>query len=238
MRPQRKVPGPGQLSVWDFPRPPALVQWHEHVVVTFAGHVVAETTEAWSVLETSHPPTFYLPPGDGEVAAGARAPRPHDGGLAGADLAGQLHEAAVLPGTVQQMAERLLMSRRQVQVGGIRGDGERHLPELEVLGVHDRVGKERAASITTQAAAAAREEASIDAGGSVGAAALGAASRACRSGWSPSRAVNSIGPTRCAATNGTTPCTPAWPGSSALRWTRSSAPGPTSAGPGGRTSAR
>lgn len=62
MRRKRDEPGPGQLSVWDFPRPPDLVQWHEHVVVTFAGVVVAETTEAWCVLETSHPPTYYLPP--------------------------------------------------------------------------------------------------------------------------------------------------------------------------------
>ena len=55
-------PGPGQRSVWDFPRPPALEQWHEHVVVRLGGAVVAETTAAWCVLETSHPPTYYLPP--------------------------------------------------------------------------------------------------------------------------------------------------------------------------------
>ena len=61
MRPRPLEPGPGQLSVWDFPRPPALVQWHEDVVVTFGGSVVASTTEAWCVLETSHPPTYYLP---------------------------------------------------------------------------------------------------------------------------------------------------------------------------------
>jgi uncharacterized protein (DUF427 family) len=48
--------------VWDFPRPPVLEQWHEHVRVRLGGVVVAETTEAWSVLETSHPPTYYLPP--------------------------------------------------------------------------------------------------------------------------------------------------------------------------------
>lgn len=59
----REEPGPGQLSVWDFPRPPALVQWHEHVVVVLGGVTVAETEEAWCVLETSHPPTYYLPPG-------------------------------------------------------------------------------------------------------------------------------------------------------------------------------
>ena len=58
----RAEPAPGQRSVWDFPRPPALEQWHELVVVRLGGVVVAETTEAWSVLETSHPPTYYLPP--------------------------------------------------------------------------------------------------------------------------------------------------------------------------------
>ena len=60
-RPVPERPGPGQLSVWDFPRPPALVQWHEEVVVELGGTVIASTTEAWCVLETSHPPTYYLP---------------------------------------------------------------------------------------------------------------------------------------------------------------------------------
>ncbi|MDX6324695.1 MAG: hypothetical protein QOK15_1049 [Nocardioidaceae bacterium] len=63
LSPPRAEPGPGQLSVWDFPRPPALVQWHEHVTIRFGGAVVAETPEAWCVLETSHPPTYYLPRG-------------------------------------------------------------------------------------------------------------------------------------------------------------------------------
>ncbi len=58
--------------MWDFPRPPALEQWHEHVVVRLGGGIVAETTEAWSVLETSHPPTYYLPP-DAWVEGSLRA---------------------------------------------------------------------------------------------------------------------------------------------------------------------
>jgi uncharacterized protein (DUF427 family) len=58
----REEPGPGQLSVWDFPRPPAVVQWHEAVRVVLGGVTVAQTDEAWCVLETSHPPTYYLPP--------------------------------------------------------------------------------------------------------------------------------------------------------------------------------
>ena len=63
-RVRREEPGPGQLSVWDFPRPPALVQWHEHVEVVLGGVTVATTDDAWCVLETSHPPTYYLPRGD------------------------------------------------------------------------------------------------------------------------------------------------------------------------------
>ncbi len=61
MRPRPDAPGPGQLSVWDFPRPPAYVQWHEQVEIWFGGSRIASTTDAWCVLETSHPPAYYLP---------------------------------------------------------------------------------------------------------------------------------------------------------------------------------
>lgn len=60
-RPQPDPPGPGQRSVWDFPRPPALERSTEHVVVRFAGTVVAETRAPWLVCETSHPPVYYVP---------------------------------------------------------------------------------------------------------------------------------------------------------------------------------
>ncbi len=56
-----EVPGPGQRSVWDFPRPPAYERWHERVEIVLGGRVIASTVEAWCVLETSHPPTYYLP---------------------------------------------------------------------------------------------------------------------------------------------------------------------------------
>lgn len=65
MRPQPLAPAPGQESVWDYPRPPALVTSTKRVVVRAPGDdgaVVAETTAAMRVLETSHPPTWYLPP--------------------------------------------------------------------------------------------------------------------------------------------------------------------------------
>ncbi|MFK4088230.1 DUF427 domain-containing protein [Kribbella sp. NPDC020789] len=54
-------PGPGQESVWDYPRPPRVEPSAEHIVVTLGGRVVAETSRSLRVLETSHPPTYYLP---------------------------------------------------------------------------------------------------------------------------------------------------------------------------------
>jgi uncharacterized protein (DUF427 family) len=57
-------PGPGQESVWDYPRPPRLEPVAAVVEVTFAGVVVAHTDRALRVLETSHPPVYYLPVAD------------------------------------------------------------------------------------------------------------------------------------------------------------------------------
>lgn len=57
-------PGPHQESVWDYPRPPIVDSRSEHVIVEFGGHVVCETREPLRVLETSHPPTYYLPKAD------------------------------------------------------------------------------------------------------------------------------------------------------------------------------
>ena len=48
-------------SVWDYPRPPRVEPTSEHVVIVLDGEVVAETREAVRVLETSHPPVYYLP---------------------------------------------------------------------------------------------------------------------------------------------------------------------------------
>lgn len=58
---RREEPGPGQESVWDYPRPPALLPSTEHVQVLLGGQVVADTRAAFRVCETSHPPTYYLP---------------------------------------------------------------------------------------------------------------------------------------------------------------------------------
>ena len=56
------VPEPGQESVWDYPRPPAVVADTRIVEVRSGDIVIATTTQAIRVLETSHPPSFYVPP--------------------------------------------------------------------------------------------------------------------------------------------------------------------------------
>lgn len=56
-----ETPGPGQESVWDYPRPPQIVADHRSIRVQVAGETVAETVRALRVLETGSPPTFYLP---------------------------------------------------------------------------------------------------------------------------------------------------------------------------------
>ena len=57
-------PGPGQESVWDYPRPPRLERTDKHLRVLHRGQVIAETDRGWRVLETSHPPTYYFPAED------------------------------------------------------------------------------------------------------------------------------------------------------------------------------
>jgi uncharacterized protein (DUF427 family) len=57
-------PGPGQQSVWDYPRPPALERVLDRVTVEFAGHLIADTARAVRVCETASPPTYYIPAAD------------------------------------------------------------------------------------------------------------------------------------------------------------------------------
>lgn len=64
MRPRPDPVRPGQRSVWDFPRPPRVEPSARALVVVFGGEVIARSTRGFAVLETSHPPTYYLPPED------------------------------------------------------------------------------------------------------------------------------------------------------------------------------
>ena len=72
MRPDRIEPGPGQESVWDYPRPPALAPTTERIRVVHRGRVVADTARAVRVLETSQPPAYYVPRAVLPPAAGAQ----------------------------------------------------------------------------------------------------------------------------------------------------------------------
>lgn len=51
----------GQESVWDYPRPPRVEKVAARIVVSLGGRVIVDTTDAVRVLETSHPPVYYLP---------------------------------------------------------------------------------------------------------------------------------------------------------------------------------
>lgn len=55
-------PGSGQESVWDYPRPPRLEKSDKQIQVIFNGITIADTRNAYRVLETSHPPVYYIPP--------------------------------------------------------------------------------------------------------------------------------------------------------------------------------
>ena len=62
MRSVRRVePGPGQESVWDYPRPPRVETTGDRVRIELGGATVVDTTDAVRVLETSHPPVYYVP---------------------------------------------------------------------------------------------------------------------------------------------------------------------------------
>ncbi len=61
---RRIEPSKGQESVWDYPRPPRVEPTAKRLRVVFNGQTVAETRRAHRVLETSHPPTYYIPKED------------------------------------------------------------------------------------------------------------------------------------------------------------------------------
>ena len=61
MQMKRIEPHAGQESVWDYPRPPRLENCESVIQVVFGDQVIAETTKAKRVLETSHPPVYYIP---------------------------------------------------------------------------------------------------------------------------------------------------------------------------------
>jgi uncharacterized protein (DUF427 family) len=64
MRPTPDPIAPGQESVWSFPRPAIAQASDVHIVIEHAGTIVADTRASVRTLETSHPPSYYIPRGD------------------------------------------------------------------------------------------------------------------------------------------------------------------------------
>ena len=73
-KPPRIEPLPGQESVWDYPRPPRLEPVSARLRIVFNGETLADTTAGYRVLETSHPPVYYVPPADLAQQYLSRAP--------------------------------------------------------------------------------------------------------------------------------------------------------------------
>jgi uncharacterized protein (DUF427 family) len=61
VRPRPDVAGPGQESVWTYPRPAIAQATAAHIVVEHQGQVIADTRKAIRTVETSHPPSYYIP---------------------------------------------------------------------------------------------------------------------------------------------------------------------------------
>ena len=55
------VTGRGRESVWEYPRPPRVERCLQRLRVEFNGETLADTSRAYRVLETSHPPNYYIP---------------------------------------------------------------------------------------------------------------------------------------------------------------------------------
>jgi len=75
MRPQPISPQAGQESVWDYPRPPRLEDTQKHIQIMFNDVTLADTQRAKRVLETSHPPVYYIPPDDIQMQYLVNSPR-------------------------------------------------------------------------------------------------------------------------------------------------------------------
>ena len=61
MTPRPDPVGPGQESVWSFPRPAIARATCAHIMIEYDDTFVADTRASIRTLETSHPPSYYIP---------------------------------------------------------------------------------------------------------------------------------------------------------------------------------
>lgn len=64
LRPRPDPVGPGQESVWDFPRPAVAQATDARIQIEHHGRILADTRSAIRTIETSHPPSYYIPRAD------------------------------------------------------------------------------------------------------------------------------------------------------------------------------
>jgi uncharacterized protein (DUF427 family) len=69
-------PGPGQKSVWDYPRPARAEEVSKQIRVVLNGVLIGDTVRAKCVLETSHPPVYYVPAEDVRLESPTGTARP------------------------------------------------------------------------------------------------------------------------------------------------------------------
>ncbi|KAB0676196.1 DUF427 domain-containing protein [Aureimonas leprariae] len=75
MRPVPHPALPGQESVWDYPRPAVAEPTSKRVRIVHRGVVLADSSQAVRTLETSHPPSYYIPRQDIDMARLRRTER-------------------------------------------------------------------------------------------------------------------------------------------------------------------
>ena len=92
--PFAQTPGPGQESVWDYPRPPRIEADRREIVVRSGNVEIARTRNALRLLETASPPTFYLPRADVRPDALTAAT-----GTSHCEWKGEAHYLTVIAGT-------------------------------------------------------------------------------------------------------------------------------------------
>ena len=73
--PKPEAVGPGQESVWDYPRPAICEQTDRRIEVISGKVTLADSRAALRTLETSHPPTYYIPRAD--IMMDCLVPNPH-----------------------------------------------------------------------------------------------------------------------------------------------------------------
>ena len=88
------VPGSGQESVWDYPRPPRIESDVREVIVRVGAHEIARSRRTVRLLETASPPTFYVPPDDGRTEF-----LQMEGGVSHCEWKGEAHYFGFVIGT-------------------------------------------------------------------------------------------------------------------------------------------